>query len=59
MIIHKPLNEIFSAYSNIAVIRELRFTKNGFTGIELANRAGLSAPTAINALSQLESLKKV
>ena len=56
MIIHKPLNEIFSTYSNIAVIRELRFTKNGFTGREIAKRAKLSAPTAINALSNLEAL---
>jgi predicted nucleotidyltransferase len=59
MIIHKPLNEIFSAYSNIAVIRELRYTKNGFSGREIAKRAGLSAPAAINSLSHLESLKIV
>lgn len=59
MIIHKPLNEIFSTYSNIAVIRELRFTTNGFSGREIAKRAGLSAPAAINSLSHLESLKIV
>lgn len=59
MIIHKPLNEIFSAYSNIAIIRELRYTKNGFSGREIAKRAGLSAPAAINSLSHLESLKIV
>jgi len=59
MIIHKPLNEIFSAYSNIVVIRELRYTKNGFSGREIAKRAGLSAPAAINSLSHLESLKIV
>lgn len=59
MIIHKPLNEIFSTYSNIAVIRELRYTKNGFSGREIAKRAGLSAPAAINSLSHLESLKIV
>jgi len=53
------LNEIFSAYSNIAVIRELRYTKNGFSGREIAKRAGLSAPAAINSLSHLESLKIV
>ncbi len=53
------MNEIFSAYSNIAVIRELRYTKNGFSGREIAKRAGLSAPAAINSLSHLESLKIV
>ncbi len=57
MIVHKPLNEIFSAYSNIVVIRELRHTRNGFSGREVAKRGGLSAPAAINALSHLESLK--
>jgi len=59
MIIHKPLNEIFSAYSSIVVIRELRYTKNGFSGREIAKRAGLSAPAAMNSLSHLESLKIV
>jgi predicted nucleotidyltransferase len=59
MIIHKPLNEIFSAYSNIVIMRELRYTKNGFSGREIAKRAGLSAPAAINSLSHLESLKIV
>ncbi len=57
MVINKPLNEIFSTYSNIAVIRELRHSTNGFTGREIAKRAGLSAPSAIKALSHLESVK--
>ena len=59
MIIHKPLNEIFSTYSNIAVIRELRYTKNGFTGRDIAKKSGLSAPAASTTLSHLESLKIV
>lgn len=59
MIIHKPLNEIFSAYSNMVIIRELRYTKNGFSGREIAKRGGLSAPAAMNSLSHLESLKIV
>lgn len=59
MIIHKPLNEIFSTYSNIAIIRELRYTRNGFTGREVAKRAGLSAPAILRALTHLESLKIV
>lgn len=59
MIIHKPLNEIFSAYSNMVVIRELHYTKNGFSGREIAKRAGLSAPAALNSLTHLESLKIV
>jgi predicted nucleotidyltransferase len=57
MIVHKPLNEIFSAYSNIVVLRELHHTRNGFTGREIAKRGGLSAPAAIHALTHLESLK--
>ncbi len=59
MIVNRPLNEIFSTYSNIAVIRELRDTTNGLTGREIAKRAGLSAPSAIKALSHMESLKIV
>lgn len=59
MVVNRPLNEIFSTYSNIAVIRELRDTTNGLTGREIAKRAGLSAPSAIKALSHLESLKLV
>lgn len=59
MIIHKPLNEIFSTYSNIAVIRELRYTRNGFTGREIAKRAGLSAPATLSALTHLAALKVV
>lgn len=59
MIIHKPLNEIFSTYSNIAVIRELHYTRNGFTGREIAKRAGLSAPATLSALSHLAALKVV
>ncbi len=59
MVVNKPLNEIFSTYSNIAVIRELRYTTNGFTGREVAKRAGISAPSSIKALSHLESLKIV
>jgi len=59
MVVYKPLNEIFSTYSNIVVIRELRHTTNGFTGREIAKRAGLSAPAAIKALSNLESLKVI
>lgn len=57
MIINKPLNKIFSANSSVAVLRELRFTENGFTGREIAKRAGLSPPAALKALSNLESLK--
>ncbi len=59
MVIHKTLNEIFSTYSNIAVTRELRYTTNGFTGREIAKRAGLSPPAALKALTHLESLKIV
>lgn len=43
----------------MVVIRELRYTKNGFSGREIAKRAGLSAPAAMNSLTHLESLKIV
>lgn len=59
MIIHKILNEIFTTYSHIAIIRELRFSKNGFTGREIAKNAGISPPSCLEALSKLENLKIV
>jgi len=59
MIIHKILNEIFTTYSHIAILRELRYSKNGFSGRELAKNAGISPPSCLEALSKLERLKIV
>jgi predicted nucleotidyltransferase len=59
MIIHKILNEIFTTYSHIAILRELRFSKNGFSGREIATNAGISPPSCLAALSKLEKLKIV
>lgn len=59
MIIHKILNEIFSTYSHVAILRELRFSKNGFSGREIAKNAGISPPSCLAALSKLEKLKIV
>ena len=59
MIIHKILNEIFTTYSHIAILRELRFSKNGFSGREIAMNAGISPPSCLAALSKLEKLKIV
>jgi len=59
MIIHKILNEIFSTYSHVAILRELRFSKNGFSGREIAKNAGISPPSCLAALSKLENLKIV
>ncbi len=59
MIIHKILNEIFTTYSHVAILRELRFSKNGFSGREIAMNAGISPPSCLAALSKLEKLKIV
>ncbi len=59
MIIYKILNEIFTTYSHVAVLRELRFTKNGFSGREIAKNAGISPPSCLEALTRLEKLKIV
>jgi predicted nucleotidyltransferase len=59
MIIHKILNEIFSTYSHVAILRELRSSKNGFSGREIAKNAGISPPSCLAALSKLEKLKIV
>lgn len=59
LIIHKILNEIFTTYSHVVVLRELRFSKNGFSGREIAMNAGISPPSCLAALSKLEKLKIV
>jgi len=59
MIVHKLLNEIFSTYSNIAVLRAMQDNRQGLSGREISKKAELSAPSCIQALNKLERLKLV
>ncbi|HMN23987.1 MAG TPA: nucleotidyltransferase domain-containing protein [Ignavibacteriaceae bacterium] len=59
MIVHKILNEIFSTYSNVAVLRALQDNKLGASGREISKKAGLSAPSCLQALTKLEKLNLV
>ncbi len=59
MIVHKLLNEIFSTYSNIAVLRAIQDNRQGLSGREISKKADLSAPSCIQALNKLERLKLV
>lgn len=59
MIVHKLLNEIFSTYSNIAVLRAMQDNRQGLSGREISKKADLSAPSCFQALKKLERLKLV
>jgi predicted nucleotidyltransferase len=59
MIVHKLLNEIFSTYSNIAVLRAMQDNRQGLSGREISKKAELSAPSCFQALNKLERLKLV
>lgn len=59
MIINKILDEVFSTWSNIAVLRVLKKVKIGLSGREIAKQAGMSPPSCLAALSTLESLNIV
>jgi predicted nucleotidyltransferase len=59
MIVHKLLNEIFSTYSNIAVLRAMQDNRQGLSGREISKKAELSAPSCFQALKKLERLKLV
>ncbi|MDX9924744.1 MAG: nucleotidyltransferase domain-containing protein [Ignavibacteriaceae bacterium] len=59
MRIYNTLDEIFSTYSHVAIIRQLQHSMNGFTGREVAKRANISAPTSLNSLTKLESMNIV
>jgi predicted nucleotidyltransferase len=56
MIINKPLDEIFRTWSHVAVLRILRYTKNGFSGNEIARQANMNPRSALIALTSLEKL---
>ena len=59
MIVHKILDDVFSTWSNIAVLRVLNKVKIGLSGREIAKQAGMSAPSCLEALSSLENLNIV
>jgi len=59
MIINNVLDEVFSTWSNIAVLRVLNRVKIGLSGREIAKQAGMSAPSCLKALSTLENLNIV
>ena len=59
MIVHSILNKIFSTYSNVAVLRALQDNKLGVSGREISKKAGLSAPSCLQALTKLEKLNLV
>ena len=59
MIVYKILDNVFSTWSNIAVLRVLSKVKIGLSGREIAKQANMSAPSSLEALSTLENLNIV
>ncbi len=59
MILHNIFNEIFSSPSNIAVLREISKVQTGLSGREIAKLVGISPPTCLSILTQLENLSIV
>ncbi len=56
MIVHNVLDSVFSTWSNIAVLRTLRYTANGMTGRSVSKAAGMTPRAALASLTNLESL---
>lgn len=59
MIINNILDNIFSTWSNVAVLRVLHKVKVGLSGREIAKRSNMSPPSSLDALSNLENLNIV
>ncbi|MBN1637887.1 MAG: nucleotidyltransferase domain-containing protein [Ignavibacteriales bacterium] len=59
MVVNKVLNNIFSTYSNIAILRVLNERKVGVSGREVARLADINLRSAQVALSNLVDLKIV
>jgi predicted nucleotidyltransferase len=51
----RPLDIVFSAPSHVAILRALKNVKEGFSGREVARRAGINHQTCADALVRLES----
>lgn len=56
MVLNKPLDELFSTWSDIAVMRVLKNYNTGLTGREIARLSGMTPKSAIRTLSRLEEL---
>jgi len=56
MVVYRVLDEVFSTWSNIAVMRALRFSQDGMTGRAIAKAAGMSPRAGHAALTHLEGL---
>ena len=56
MIIHRPLDHIFAARSQVAVLRVLLDTAQGLTGREIARQAGMNHQACLQSLTRLEIL---
>ncbi len=56
MLLNRVFDEVFRTWSNIAVMRALLDTTNGFSGNEVARVAGMHPRSAFKALTLLESL---
>ncbi len=59
MKLHHALDDIFSTWSHVAVLRELYDTGSGLTGREIARLSGMNHRACLNALSELEALSVV
>jgi predicted nucleotidyltransferase len=56
MIIHRALDEVFSARSNIMVMRALKNSQTGLTGREISRIVGVSPKAGLKSLTLLEDL---
>lgn len=56
MVIHKILDEVFSTWSNVAVLRVLNHHVIGLSGREVSRLAGMSPKNCIITLTGLENL---
>ena len=56
MIVNKVLDEIFSRWSNVAVLRALNKYAIGISGREVARAAGITVKNCFTALNDLEAI---
>jgi predicted nucleotidyltransferase len=56
MIVNRVFDEVFRTWSNVAVMRALLDTNNGFTGNEVARKSEMHPRSALKALTLLEGL---
>lgn len=56
MVIHKVLDEVFSTWSNVAVLRVLNHHALGLSGREVSRLAGMSPKNCMITLTGLENL---